>query len=141
MANFTDFLEGHIANWMANGTQMPTPPANPHVALHTADPTDAGTAGEIDTATTSYRRVSTTAGADWTLAGGNLENAIEITFPQATEPWGTVSHATLWTGPNSTTDATAPDNPYAVMPLSTARAIDTNDQLRFAAGNLSFSID
>lgn len=140
MANFSDFLEGHIAGWMANGTQLPTPPTNPHVALHTADPTDTGTVGEIDAATTNYARQSTAAGTGWTLAGGALENAVEIAFPVATGAWGTVSHATLWTGPNAVDHATAPDNAYAIMPLSTAKAIDTNDQLRFPAGTLSFTI-
>lgn len=135
MTDFTDYLENNVANWMVNNTQMPTPPANPHVALHTADPTETGDTAELDPGTTSYERVST-APTDWTITGGNLENANEVTFPQATESWGSITHATLWTGNDP-----AADDAYAIMELSTAKSIDTDDQLRFSAGNLSFSID
>lgn len=56
-------------------------------AMHTADPTDAGTQGSNEAAYTGYTRISvarTTAGFVVSTADGTVSPVAAITFPQAT---------------------------------------------------------
>lgn len=63
------------------------------VALHTADPGEAGTMSTNEAAYTSYARqtVARTAGG-WTVSGSNVSNTAAITFPQATGGSETETH-------------------------------------------------
>lgn len=64
------------------------------VALHTADPTDAGNQSSSEVVYTGYARVSvarTTAG--WTVTGNSVSPAADITFPAGT---GGTGVATNW---------------------------------------------
>lgn len=101
MASASDFLETVLLNHVFR-TAVLAKAANLFVALHTADPTDAGTGAEVPTSGTGYaRQAVAVADLSWAVpydAAGQQKthNLVEITFPQATAPWGTPSHWALW---------------------------------------------
>lgn len=80
------------------------------VALHTADPGEAGTMSTSEVAYTSYARVNVNRNSGgWTVTGGSVSPAATITFPAGTGGSGTVTHfstgktgggaaAILWSG-------------------------------------------
>ena len=85
----SDFLELEILDHVL-GNAAYTAPANIHVALFTAAPTDAGGGTEVTGG--SYARVSVTNNATNfpAAASGLKQNGTAITFPTATADWGTV---------------------------------------------------
>lgn len=97
------------ANYLDNAATSPE--TNIAMALHTADPGDAGTMQTSEAAYTSYARVNvarTTGG--WTAAaGGSISPAAAVNFPVGTGGTGTGTHfssgktgggaaAILWSG-------------------------------------------
>jgi hypothetical protein len=99
------------ANYADNAAT--TPQTNVDVAMHTADPADAGTQSTSESAYSSYARVSvarTTGG--WSVSGTTpttCSPVAAITFPAGTGGSGTVTHfstgktgggasAILWSG-------------------------------------------
>lgn len=92
MAAKSDYLEAATLDAAFGKAAFPSV-TNVYVALHTADPTDAGTGAEA--AYTSYARVSTSP-AGWTRTAGSITNGNAITFPAATGGSETVTHFALW---------------------------------------------
>lgn len=91
-----------IANVCDNAATSPL--ANLYVALHTADPTAAGTQSSSEITYTSYTRVAvarTTGG--FTVTGGSVSPASNITFPAGTGGSGT---AAFWSIGVATSGAT-----------------------------------
>ena len=81
-----------IANIADNAAASPE--TNIHVALHTADPGDAGTMATSEITYTSYARVNvarTTGGWD-VPSGGSTSPAANIDFPAGTGGAGTATH-------------------------------------------------
>lgn len=79
------------ANYADNAAS--TPQTNVHVALHTADPGEAGTMSTSETTYTSYVRVNvarTTGG--WTVTNNSVSPVASITFAAGTGGSGTVTH-------------------------------------------------
>ena len=73
-----------------------SPETNIVVALHTADPGDAGTQATSESAYTSYARVNvarTTGG--WTVTNNSVSPVANIDFPAGTGGAGTVTHASV----------------------------------------------
>lgn len=135
MADFTNFTETEIRDWISQGTDTITAPTNLHVALHTSDPGE-NPDGSTEVSASDYSRAPTTTGTDWnTPTSDSFENASEISFGVATNNWGTVSHVSLWDGSATT------DNCLATYALSSSKAINTDDEALFPAGDLSFSVD
>jgi hypothetical protein len=96
------------ANYAINATS--TPETNIVVALHTADPGEAGTQSTSETAYTLYTRVNVarTSGG-WTVTAGSVSPVASIDFPQGSGAPDTVSFfstgksgggasAILWSG-------------------------------------------
>ncbi len=69
----------------ASGLQNSAAAGNFYVALHTADPGEAGTAATSEATFTSYNRVAVArSGAGWTVSGTaptTVSNAAAVTFP------------------------------------------------------------
>jgi hypothetical protein len=87
-----------IADLAENDTSSPA--ANLTVALHTADPGEAGTQSTSETAYTGYARVSVarTSGG-WTVASGSVSPAANIDFAECTaSPGGAITHFSVGTG-------------------------------------------
>jgi hypothetical protein len=99
---FTNFAENRIVDAVFRGQTLGAP-ATFHIALLTADPTDAGTLTEVSGG--SYARVaiasslvnwSGTQGAGTTVAStgtsGQISNNIALNYPTPTANWGNVTH-------------------------------------------------
>lgn len=128
MAAFSDYLENKLLDH-ALGVAAFTAPGTVYLAAFTSNPTDAGTGAEVSGG--SYARQAVTFGA---ASGGATENSATVTFPQATASWGTVTHLGIF-------DAASAGNLLVHAPLTTARAIDTDDVLEVLAGDLDVSLD
>jgi hypothetical protein len=103
------------------------------VSLHTADPTDTGTFGEVSTVGTQYQRKQVTS---WTNTGNNptiASNTSTFNFTQASANWGTVSHLGYW-------DAVTGGNFLGGALLTTSHAVNNGDTARFSAGTLTISV-
>jgi hypothetical protein len=80
-----------IANIADNAAASPL--TNLFIALHTADPTDAGNQSSNEVSYTGYARVAVARGAGWTVTGNQVVPAANIDFGQCTA--GTAT-ATNW---------------------------------------------
>jgi hypothetical protein len=131
MGSFADYWENEILDHLF-GKGSYTPPTI-YVGLSTADPLD-DASGLAEPSGNSYARVLT-AGSDWnTASGGTIDNANEITFPQASGSWGTLTHFALF-------DAASGGNMLAHGALSISKTISSGDTAKFAAGDLDVSLD
>jgi len=131
MGSFADYWENEILDHLF-GKGSYTPPTI-YVGLSTADPTD-DASGLAEPSGNSYARV-TTAGADWNVAsGGAIANANDITFPEATGSWGTITHFALF-------DAVSAGNILAHGALSVSKPISSGDTAKFASGDLDVTLD
>ena len=92
MGSLSDFMENKLLDHLANVAF--TPAASIFVALCTADPTDAGTGASMSEVANAnaYARAAVTFGA---AASRRVVQSGAVTFPQATGPWGTISHWAL----------------------------------------------
>jgi hypothetical protein len=128
MAEFTDFLENKIIDHMLRA-QAYTPPATVYVGLFTAAPSDAGGGTEVSGG--SYARQAVTLAA---ASGGASSNSADVTFPQATGDWGTITHLALF-------DALTAGNMLMWTPLDASKDIDTGDTFVVEAGDLDVTVD
>jgi len=91
------------ANYADNAASSPE--TNIHVALHTADPGDAGTMSTSEAAYTSYARVNVARSTGWsTASSGSVSPAATIAFPACT---GSSSTVTYWSTGKTGGGATA----------------------------------
>lgn len=71
-----------------------TPETTISMALHTADPTDAGTQASSEAAYTGYARSSVPRSTlGWTITGGSCSPVASIDFPAGTGGSGTITFA------------------------------------------------
>jgi hypothetical protein len=122
--SFANYWENEILDHIFNKGAYTAPTI--YVGLSTADPGD-DAAGLAEPSGNGYARVSTAAG-DWNAAsGGAISNANDVTFPEATGSWGTVSHACLF-------DAATSGNMLASGALSASKSIASGDTPYFSGG-------
>lgn len=82
----------------ASGVQPSAAAGSLYVALHTADPGEAGVQTTSECAYTSYDRVAVArSAAGWTVADNVVSNAAAVTFPKATGGSETATHFTIGT--------------------------------------------
>ena len=144
MSALSNYLENKLIDHLLRG-QAFAAPANVHVALFTAAPTDAGGGTEVTGGAYARAAVPATL-ANWagtqaaasTAAssgtGGATSNNAAITFPTTTAAWGTVTHFALF-------DAATGGNMLVQGALTTPRAIATGAATSFAAGSLAVTFD
>jgi hypothetical protein len=131
MGSFADYWENEILDHLF-GKGSYTPPTI-YVGLSTADPTD-DASGLAEPSGNSYARVAT-ASADWNVAsGGAIANVNDITFPEATGSWGTITHFAIF-------DAASAGNMLAHGALNVSKSISSGDTAKFAAGDLDVTLD
>lgn len=142
MTDLTDNVETEILEWLFMNTAVRAPSATVYVALHTTDPGEApdGTT-ELDNATLSYERAETAAGTAWTVTGNTATTTVEVSFPQATEDWGTVTHFTLWDGADDLANPLFSDVLRDSNGNATTKTVSMDDTLSFAAGSLTATLD
>lgn len=128
MAELSDYLENKLLDHVLRNTSF-TSPTTVYVGLFTADPTDAGSGTEVSGGSYARQILSVT-----TATGGIVTSSADVTFPQATGSWGTISHIGLL-------DALSSGNLLMHTPLTTSRAIESGDILKISTGNLTASLD
>lgn len=117
MAGFSDYLENQIiSTFVSNGAK--------YVQLHTADPTDAGTAGVL----ASANRASATFSAP---SNGATSNSGEVLITYTGASAATVTHVSIW-------DAASGGN-MLYSGTTTNKTLNQNDSYRYATGQLSIS--
>lgn len=126
----SDYLENKMLDH-ALGTTAFTQPTNQYLALHTANPTDAGSGAELSTSGTGYGRIAVDFNAASSGTATGPDAAIEFTNSSGSS-WTQVTHFGVW-------DASTSGNLLYYGALTTAKTIAAGDTLRFTAGSISIS--
>lgn len=127
MSAMSNYLENAIVNATLRNTSY-TSPAAVYVALFTTDPTDAGSGTEVSGG--SYARQEATFGAP---SNGASTTSADISFPQATGSWGTVTHFGVY-------DASSTGNLLYHGALTASKTIETGDIFKIASGSLTITL-
>ena len=127
MSAMSNYLENALVNATLRNTTY-TSPATVYVGLFTTDPTDAGSGTEVSGG--SYARQSAAFAAP---SDGASATSADVTFPQATANWGTVTHFGVF-------DASSSGNLLYHGALDTSKAIETGDVFKIASGNLTITL-
>lgn len=138
----TDFLTlvfnntniGNIGD--ATGLRGSATAGSLYVALHTADPGEAGTQATSEATYTSYARVAVArSGAGWTVSGNAVSNAAAITFPACTGGTNTITHFSVGYEASGSTKV------LYKGALSASLAVSTGITPEFAIGDLDITED
>ncbi len=142
MSSASDYTEINILAAVLRGTAFPAP-SGAYVALFTADPTDAGSGAEVDTANwPAYARQDAAAGAaiatGWSApadASGKRQstNAKKLTFGKNLGSDVVVSHFGIM-------DAASSGNLLYHKALVASKTIGLNDDLSFGIGALKVDL-
>jgi len=127
MAEFTDFMENKIIDHMLRN-QAYTPPSTVYLALFTSATDDSGGGTEVSGGSYARQAVTLTA-----ASGGASENSADITFPQATADWGTITHVALM-------DALTGGNMLMHSPLDASKTVNSGDTFKINAGDLDVTV-
>lgn len=121
-------FNGTALSWDAN-TDL-------YLALHTADPGEAGNQTSSEATYTSYARVAVArSGSGFTVTGNTAVNAALAQFPQCTGSSNTITYVSIGTASSGTGQI------IASGALSSSLSVSTGIQPQFAAGALSFVLD
>jgi len=120
----------------AGGIQNSATAGSLYLALHTADPGEAGTAATNECAYTSYARVAVarTVGG-WTVSGNAASNTALAQFPECTGGSETITHVSITTASSGTSKIL-----YSGA-LTASRSVSSGIQPQFSAGALSITED
>ena len=127
MSAISNYLENALVNATLRNTAY-TSPTTVYVGLFTTDPTDAGSGTEVSGG--SYVRQSATFAAP---SNGASSTSADVTFPQATANWGTVTHFGIY-------DASTAGNLMYHGALTTSKTIETGDVFKISSGNLTVTL-
>ena len=128
----SDYLENKILGYIYTGAAFAAP-ANVHLALFTAAPTDAGGGTEVSGG--SYARLQkATTTANFTLSGNTLTNAAIFAWADATANWGTVVAIGIF-------DAASGGNLLHWGDLTASKVVNSGDRFEMAIGALSITED
>jgi hypothetical protein len=105
------------------------------LALHTADPGEAGTAVTSEATYGSYARVAVTRSTGFTVTGNTVENAALAQFPQSSSGSNVITHASI------VTTTSGAGTIVVRAALSSSITVTSGVQPQFAAGALTFTID
>ena len=125
--NIANYAETAIVDWLMGGA-TPTRPSARYIALHTGDPTDAGSANELSG--NGYARQSASFGA---ASSGSASNTGAVTFTASGGNFGTVAWCSIW-------DASTSGN-CLWQGACTSKVINDGDSYQFAIGALTVSVD
>lgn len=120
-------LQGADPSWRAGATQW--------IALHTADPGEAGSAVTSEATYTSYARVSVTKATGWTDGGATFSNAALVQFPQCTGGSNAITHFSV------VTTTSGAGQILVSGALSATLNVATGIQPQFAIGDLDVTAD
>lgn len=128
MAEFSNYLENKLLDHVLRNVSY-TSPTTVYVGLFTAAPTDTTSGTEVSGGSYARQSLSVT-----TASNGIVTSSADVTFPQATASWGTISHIGIL-------DALTSGNLLMYTALTTAKTIETDDILKLSSGNLTVTLD
>jgi len=128
MAEFSDYLEDKVLDHVLRNVSYSSP-TTVYVGLYTTDPTDTNSGTEVTGGSYARQILSVT-----TASAGIVTSSADVTFPQATGSWGTISHLGIL-------DALTSGNLLMHTPLTTSKTIDNGDILKISSGNLTVTLD
>lgn len=128
MAELSNYLENKLLDHVLRNVSY-TSPTTVYVGLYTSDPGDDNTGTEVSGGSYARQILSVT-----TATGGIVTSSADITFPQATGSWGTISHIGLL-------DALSAGNLLMHTALTTSKTIESGDVLRISTGDLTAALD
>lgn len=126
--SFSNTYETTVLQWTFT-TDSVTRPTAWYLGLFTANPNEDGS-GATEISGNGYARKS----VSFTVSGNLATNSAAVEFDVATGSWGTISHVAVF-------DASSGGNQIAYAALTTSKAIDTDDVLRFPAGDVDITLD
>lgn len=124
MSEMSNYLENELIDHVFRNAAY-TSPTTVYVALHTADPGEAG-GNELPVAN-GYARVAVTFGAP---SDGSSTNSGSVSFTASGGNWGTITHFSIQ-------DAASAGNMLVYSPLDTSRVINDGDTLQFNAAAIT----
>lgn len=134
--SFSNTVETAVLNQIFVGTALPwNANTNLWIALHTADPGEAGSAVTSEATYGGYARAVLTRATDFTVSGNQVSNANLEQFAQCSSGSNTITYASI------VDSASGAGNIIVRALLNTAIPVSTGIQPQFAAGGLSFTID
>ena len=128
MAEFSNYLENKLLDHVLRNTSY-TSPTTVYVGLYTSNPDEGNTGTEVSGGSYARQALSVTTASD-----GVVTSSADVTFPQATGSWGTISHIGLL-------DALTSGNLLMYTALTTSKAIDTGDIFKITTNNLTVTLD
>lgn len=128
MAELSNYLENKLLDHVLRNVSY-TSPTTVYVGLYTSDPADDNSGTEVSGGSYARQILSVT-----TATAGIVTSSVDVTFPQATGNWGTITHIGLL-------DALTSGNLLMHTPLTTSKLIETGDILKVPTGNLTASLD
>lgn len=128
MAELSSYLENKLLDHVLRNTSY-TSPTTTYVGLYTSNPDEGNTGTEVSGGSYARQPLSVT-----TASGGIVTSSADVTFPQATAAWGTISHIGIL-------DAVTSGNLLMYTALTTSKTIDEGDILKISTGSLTASLD
>ena len=128
MAELSDYLEDKLLDHVLRGTSY-TSPTTVYVGLYTSDPADDNSGTEVSGGSYARQSLSVT-----TASAGIVTSSADVTFPQATANWGTISHIGIL-------DALTSGNLLMHTELTTSKTIELGDIFKIPTGNLTAELD
>ncbi|MEM1667176.1 MAG: hypothetical protein QXM53_00775 [Thermofilaceae archaeon] len=123
MAGISTFLAHKLLDHVLRGTTY-TPPTTVYMALYTSNPGDDDSGSEVSG--NGYQRQPVTFSAP---SGRRIVNSNQVEFPEATGPWGTITHFGL-------RDAQTGGNLLFYGELTASVTISAGQQLIFKQGDI-----
>lgn len=135
MANFSDFWEDKIINHMLRAVAY-TPPANVYLAMFTANTNLEINAPTAEVSGNAYARQEVW--LDAASAGATANNA-DVTFPEATGNWGTLTSIGVVDSEAGTVFGT---NVNVLMwgDLASSKTVGTGDTFKIKTGDLDITV-
>jgi hypothetical protein len=134
--SFSNAAETAVLNQIFVGTALPWDAnTNLWIALHTADPGEAGTAITSEATYGAYARIPLARATDFTVSGNQVSNANLEQFAQCTSGSNTITYASI------VDTASGAGNIIVRAALNTAIPVSTGIQPQFAANGLVFTLD
>jgi len=128
MSDLTDYSEKYLLDYLLTGSSK-------YVALHTADPGEDGSTGEVDVGTDAdYVRKAVTFGAA-TLGVGQSVNTSAVSWTVNSSSGGyTVTHGSIW-------DAASGGNCLYKAQLAVPKALVADEVFTMAVGEIIAALD
>jgi len=127
MAEFTTYLSNKVLDHVLRNTSY-TSPTTAYMGLFTTTTDVSGGGTEVSGGSYVRQSVSVT-----TAANSIVTSSANVTFPQATGNWGTITHIALF-------DALSSGNMLMFTPLTTSKTVESGDVFQVSSGNFTASI-